>query len=43
MINENQFIHINCNTLLMEDINLFQKDQNMKILNALMSYIKVID
>ena len=43
MINENKFIHINCNTLLMEDINLFQKDQNMKIWNALMSYIKVID
>ena len=43
MINENQYIHINCNTLLMEDINLFQKDQHMKILKSLMSFIKVID
>ena len=43
MINENQYIHINCNTLLMEDINSFQKDQHMKILKSLMSFIKVID
>ena len=43
MINENQFIHVKCNEMLIDDIKLFQNQQKQKVWNELMNYIKVID
>ena len=43
MVKENQFIHLKCNQLIIDDIKVLQNEQKQKVWNALMNYLKVIE
>ena len=43
MVKENQFIHVKCNQLIIDDIKVLQNEQKQKVWNELMNYLKVIE
>ena len=43
MIKEDQFIHVKCNQLIIDDITVLQNEQKQNVWNGLMNYLKVIE
>ena len=43
MIKEDQFIHVKCNQLIIDDIKVLQKKEKLKVWNGLMNYLKLIE
>ena len=42
MVKENQFIHLKCNQLIIDDIKVLQNEQKDIVWNSLMNYLKII-
>ena len=43
MVKENQFIHVKCNQLIIDDIKVLQNKQKQIVWDALLNYLKIIE